>query len=327
MRISPLSFTGVPIKGVAVLSACLLLASSAQLKGEITGQRVPTVVGMVEDRFDNPEDIIKRFQTELAKSVGVRGLPSSEELGRQAETNKTCVVVTSPDPRVKLDPEVVYTRARPSVVIVGGISKCEDGQHWKASCASGFVAHKDGVIITNAHVVEAFRQMEAVGVMTDDGRVFPVKAVLAADAHNDVAVLKIDANNLPALPFAASASVGATVYCLSHPELTSPGDENGFFAFTKGMVCGKFRLRLGGDKLLSVLAITADYGKGSSGGPILNEHGAVVGMVSSTMALLDDSEGNVQMTWKFTRPSSNILSLLQGDKPAAIQRPQKQLSP
>jgi S1-C subfamily serine protease len=141
-----------------------------------------------------------------------------------------------------------------------------------------------------------------------------------------VAVLKIEANNLSPLPFAPSALVGSTVYCLSHPELSLVGNENGYFTFTKGMVCGKFRLRLGGDKPLNVLAITADYGKGSSGGPILNENGAVVGMVSSTMALLDDPEGNVQMTWKFTRPSSSILALLQGVKRHAVKTRQGRLS-
>ena len=51
--------------------------------------------------------------------------------------------------------------------------------------ASGFVIHKDGLIVSNAHVLEAFRDMKAVGVMTSDGRVFPIKAVLAADRLND----------------------------------------------------------------------------------------------------------------------------------------------
>ncbi len=299
--------------GIAILvGCCAQSARSAQPLAQPAGEEAPTSVGLVADQFDSPEEIIKRFRTELAKTVGVRGVPSPDELAQQAQANKSCSVATLPDPRAKLNPEAIYARARAGVVIVGGIARCEDGRHWNASCASGFVAHKDGIIVTNAHVIEAFQQMEAVGVMTDDGRVFPVKAVLAADTQNDVAVLKIEADNLPPLPFAPSAAVGSTVYCLSHPELNSMNNENGFFAFTKGMVCGKFRLRLSGDKPLNVLAVTADYGKGSSGGPILNEHGAVVGMVSSTMALLDDNEGNVQMTWKLTRPSSSILAMIGG---------------
>ena len=305
--------------GVAILGYALC-ANSAPPPLQIGGGNAAVVEGTVEDRFDSPEEIIKRFRIELAKAIGARTAFSPEQLALQAEANKSCSVATLSDPRMKLDPETLYARARRSVVIVGGIARCEDGRHWNASCASGFIAHKDGIIITNAHVVQAFRQMEAVGVMTDDGRVFPVKAVLAADALSDVAALKIEANDLPPLPFAASASVGSTVYCLSHPELDSPGDENGFFAFTRGMVCGKFRLRLGRQIPVNLLAITADYGKGSSGGPILNEHGAVVSMVCSTMPLLDDNEGSVQMTWKFTLPSSGILALLQGGNGATAPR-------
>ncbi len=65
-----------------------------------------------------------------------------------------------------------------------------------------------------------------------------------------------------------------------------------------------------GETPINVLTITADYAQGSSGGPILNEHGAVVGLVCSTMPVLDNNDGNVQMTWKFSRPSSSVLALL-----------------
>jgi len=301
---------------LALLAGCAPVADGAAPAGQPARQ--PTVQTEVPagDRFDSPEAIVKRFRTELGRMVGRQGVVPPVELARQAETNKTCTVSTLSDPGKKLDAEAVYGRARRSVVIVGGITRCDGGRHWHASCATGFVVHKDGVIVTNAHVVEAFAHMDAMGVMTDDGRVFPIKAVLAADGVNDVAVLKIAADDLAPLPLATGTSIGATVYCLSHPELNAPGSENGFFAFTRGMVCGKFRLRLGGGPAVNVLAITADYAKGSSGGPILNENGAVVAMVCSTMALIDDGDGNVQMTWKFTRPSSSILPLLRGDSTA-----------
>jgi S1-C subfamily serine protease len=101
------------------------------------------------------------------------------------------------------------------------------------------------------------------------------------------------------------------------------GTENGFFAFTQGIVSGRYRTRLMGETPINVLTITADYAQGSSGGPILNEHGAVVGMVCQTLAISDD-DGESQMTWKFARPVSSILALLQGTQTsgqAADQRP------
>jgi serine protease Do len=171
-------------------------------------------------------------------------------------------------------------------------------------------------------VLEAFRGMKALGVMTSDGRVFPIKAVLAADKLNDVAVLKVEATDLTPLPLARSVPVGAAVYCLSHPLMNGMGTENGFFAFTQGIVSGRYRSRLMGETPINVLTITADYAQGSSGGPILNEYGAVVGMVCQTLAISDD-DGESQMTWKFARPVSSILSLLQERRPSSQSAAQR----
>ena len=108
-------------------------------------------------------------------------------------------------------------------------------------------------------MIEAFRDMKAVGVMTSDGQVFPIKAVLAADRLNDAALFKIDATNLTPLPLAQSVPVGATIYCLSHPIMNCMGTEHGFFAFTQGIVSGRYRTKLMGETPVNVLTITADY--------------------------------------------------------------------
>jgi S1-C subfamily serine protease len=280
--------------------------------------RAAAVEGPLEERFVNPEAIKRRFDAELQRLANGPRIATPNELAQQATANKTCAVTTLADPEKKLTAETVFAEARAGVVIVGAIPKAKKRYHSSAMFASGFVVHKDGVIVSNAHVLDAFRDMKAIGVMTSDGRVFPVKAVLAADRLNDVAVLKVDATDLTALPVARGVAVGATVYCLSHPLMNYQGTENGFFAFTQGIVSGRYRTRLMGQTPLNVLTITADYAQGSSGGPILNEHGAVVGMVCQTLTISDDSE-DAQMTWKFSRPSSSILALLHGVPPAAAK--------
>jgi len=268
---------------------------------------------MVEDHFDNPDAIRKRFRTELGRMVGRQGIPSPNELAQQAKKSKNCVVSTLRDTGKKHDAETVYARARRGVVIMGGISRCKGGRGWHIACAGGFVIHKDGVIVSNVHVLDAFRKTEAIGVMTDDGQVFPIQSVLAADRYNDVAVLKVEADNLTPLPIAPSVPVGATVYCISHPALNCAGTENAFYTFTNGMVSGRFHLQFDGKTPLDVLVITADYAKGSSGGPILNAHGAVVGIACETLGIADEDAG-CQLTWKFVRPASSILPLLQGER-------------
>ena len=166
---------------------------------------------------------------------------SPAELGRQADAENSYTVSNLPEPGRKLDAETIYARAKPGVVVLGGLYKCSKCKHWHVQCASGFVVRHDGLIVTNYHAVDGFRKLEAVGVMADDGRVFPVKAVLAASRLNDLALLKVDAENLRPLPVSDDVSIGATVYCLSHPTLPN-GTANCFYTFSQGIVCGKFTL-------------------------------------------------------------------------------------
>ncbi len=299
-----LAWTGA---GVSVLAADEGPGAAPDLK--------PAGAAAPDDRFEDPEAILKEFTSRVSSMRGRPGVDSPADLARQALANKRAAIETLPDPGEKISPEELYARARRSVVIVGGVSWCRTHQTNHTSCATGFVLHKQGVIVTSYHVVATFRDMTAVGVMTADGRVFPIKSVLAADTRQDVALLKIECDDLAPLPLAATAPVGASIYCLSHPALECGGAQNGFYTFTRGMVSGKFHMRLGGDAPVDVLAITADYAKGSSGGPVLNESGAVVGVVCQTMSVCHgDGSAEIQMTWKFCRPSGSVRALVQGTK-------------
>jgi S1-C subfamily serine protease len=261
--------------------------------------------------YAEPQAIARRFTAELTRLAKQGKAPTPVALFEQAERAKTCTVAPLPDPGQKLGPEAIYARARSGVVVVGAVFQSKSQGHKHAALASGFVIHKDGVIVTNYHVLEAFQHARAVGAMTEDGRVLGIKAVLAADSLNDLAIIRADAGNLTPLPIAANVPVGAAVYCLSHPALDTEETETGFYTFTQGIVCGKFRLGVTDPTPVDVLAITADYAKGSSGGPILNEHGAVVGVICQTRALFhDEDEGEPQLTWKFSRPSSRLLAML-----------------
>jgi S1-C subfamily serine protease/thiol-disulfide isomerase/thioredoxin len=265
--------------------------------------------------FEDIQGITQHFADELGRFKEKDQAVSPLKLAEQANAEPVYPMSPIAEPVGKIDAETVYTEAKPGVVVVGGVYKCNMCNHWHVQCGSGFVIRHDGLIVTNLHVIEAFKKMEAVGVMTDDGRVFRATAVLAASRPDDLALLKVDAEHLRPLPVANDVAVGATTYCLSHPVLGS-GKANCFYTFSRGAVSGKFTTH-NGTQPTKVLAVTNDYGAGSSGGAILNEHGAVVAVACLAIPLYQQQgqEKNVQMIWRFARPSCGIFDMLSATQP------------
>jgi len=209
-------------------------------------------------------------------------------------------------PAETLSGEALYERVRPSVLLVGGIYKCPKCRKWHASTATAFVIAASGACATNYHVVHAPGK-ETLVVMTADGRVRPVKAVLAASEADDAAILQVDGLNLPPLALSPTAPPGMRVRVLSHPD-------NRLYTLTEGIVSRHFTAhRPAGDA--PVLAITADYARGSSGGPVLNDAGAAVGLVASTQWIYYEGTTNLQMVVKHGVPAASVLRLVEG--PAA----------
>ncbi|MBB3224271.1 Do family serine endopeptidase [Pseudoduganella umbonata] len=143
------------------------------------------------------------------------------------------------------------------------------GQAPSHGVGSGFIVSADGLIMTNAHVV---RDASEVTVKLTDRREFRAK-VLGSDPRTDVAVLKIDAKNLPVVPLGRSMDVKVGEWVLA---IGSPfGLEN---TVTAGVVSAKGRALDDG----SVPFIQTDVAvnPGNSGGPLFNTKGEVVGINS-----------------------------------------------
>jgi serine protease Do len=135
---------------------------------------------------------------------------------------------------------------------------------------SGFIVSSDGVVLTNAHVV---KDADEVTVKLTDRREFRAK-VLGADAQTDVAVLKIDAHDLPAvrLGSAKNLNVGEWVLAIGSPF----GFEN---SVTAGVVSAKGR-ELPDDSAVPFIQTDVAVNPGNSGGPLFNTRGEVVGINS-----------------------------------------------
>ena len=135
---------------------------------------------------------------------------------------------------------------------------------------SGFIVGADGLVLTNAHVVQGARE---VTVKLTDRREFRAK-VLGADAATDIAVLRIDAKNLPAVKLGdpARTRVGDWVVAIGSPF----GFEN---SVTAGIVSAKGR-SLPGEAYVPFLQTDVAVNPGNSGGPLFNLAGEVIGINS-----------------------------------------------
>ena len=138
------------------------------------------------------------------------------------------------------------------------------------SLGSGFIISADGYVLTNAHVVE---KADEVTVKTTDKREFTAK-VIGSDRRTDIALLKIDAKNLPVanLGDPNTMKVGSWVIAIGSPY----GFEN---SVTAGIVSAKGRA-LPGDNFVSFIQTDVAVNPGNSGGPLFNLNGEVVGVNS-----------------------------------------------
>ena len=135
---------------------------------------------------------------------------------------------------------------------------------------SGFIISADGIILTNAHVVRGAKE---VSVKLTDRREFRAK-VLGADAKTDIAVLKIEASNLPVAKLGKTSDlkVGEWVLAIGSPF----GFEN---TVTAGVVSAKGR-SLPDDSAVPFIQTDVAINPGNSGGPLFNARGEVVGINS-----------------------------------------------
>ena len=146
---------------------------------------------------------------------------------------------------------------------------------------SGFIVSADGRILTNAHVVDGAQE---VTVKLTDKREFKAK-VVGVDRKTDVAVLKIEATNLPTVQFGnpAEAKVGDWVLAIGSPF----GFEN---SVTAGIVSAKGRT-LPDESLVSFIQTDVAVNPGNSGGPLFNLKGEVIGINSQIFSRTGGYEG------------------------------------
>jgi hypothetical protein len=165
-----------------------------------------------------------------------------------------------------LDAETLYKRASPAVVIIEAAGS--DGKPAKAG--SGLLVSADGKLLTNYHVISHSKQAT---VRLANGDAYDLIEVIAVDKRKDIAFLKIPAVDLPFVKLGRSNAVeiGHTVYSIGSPF----GLQN---TLSQGLVSG---IRdMDGYRLFQ---ISAPISPGSSGGPVFNVNGEVIGLAVRTL--------------------------------------------
>jgi serine protease Do len=133
---------------------------------------------------------------------------------------------------------------------------------------SGFLVSADGLVLTNAHVVDGAKE---VTVKLSDHREFKAK-VLGADRSSDIAVLKIEGHDFPTVRIGDSDQLGVGDYVLAIGEPFGLEE-----TATAGIVSAKGR-SLPGDSYVPFIQTDAAVNPGNSGGPLFDSTGAVVGI-------------------------------------------------
>ncbi len=226
------------------------------------------------------------------------------ELVRQLSRRSCSVTLLKPATTKPSTAELV-ARSRAGVVVIGDLYKCRKCPRWHVGASSGFIVSEAGVCVTCYHVVNVPESPTLVA-MTSDGRVVAVKEVLAANPNTDVVILQLDGTGFTPLPLDTEAPVGAPVRVVSHPD-------DHFFTLSEGVVSRYVSVPLernGGE--VTMMAITADFGAGSSGAPAFNDRGGVVGMVNNTQSLYYDPKRgkDLQMVFKHCLPAQYVLQLI-----------------
>ena len=175
----------------------------------------------------------------------------------------------------KMTPAQVYAQNVQSVVAITnqGVTNGMFGQEAFTGSGSGFILTADGYVLTNHHVID---KAQAIRVTLSDGSEYEAQLV-GSDAVSDVALLKIEAQDLPAVTIGSSDNleVGDQVAAIGNPlgELTSTQ--------TVGYVSAKDRSVNTDGTIINMLQTDAAINSGNSGGPLFNMNGEVIGITTA----------------------------------------------
>ncbi|MBV8100974.1 MAG: trypsin-like peptidase domain-containing protein, partial [Verrucomicrobia bacterium] len=197
----------------------------------------------------------------LAIFVSVRLSHSGHEDAERYRTVATSIPKATPAPSLVVPPKSIVAKAKAAVV---ELIACD--ANWSPiKTGTGFFVTASGELLTNFHVIDGATHISAT---TETGAIFVFEKVIVASFHADIALLKFQATDVDFLKVGTSTNAveGETVLVVGNPEGLQDTVSNG--------IISSFR------ENRSIIQITAPISPGSSGSPVLDETGQVIGMAS-----------------------------------------------
>jgi serine protease Do len=197
----------------------------------------------------------------------------TDDSGRSPASSQAAQQVQSSAAPAQGDIAAILAKDVPAVVSITTGGGPVLGRGGGSGAATGFVIDPDGIIVTNDHVVD---NAQSVTVTTSDGKELTAR-VLGEDASSDLAVLDVDATNLPAVELGDSdqVQVGDDVVAIGNAL-----DLDGGLSATRGIVSGLHREipTQNGGRLEGLIQTDAAINPGNSGGPLVDAQGRVIGI-------------------------------------------------
>lgn len=174
-------------------------------------------------------------------------------------------------------------------------SQGNSGSQGMTGVGTGIIMSKDGYIVTNAHVIyddeHGYGEASSVQIQMSDEETTYDARIVAYDKEADIAVLKIDADNLTAAEFGDSSSceVGETVVAIGNP--LGLQFQN---TVTCGIISALDRKVTINDNTMTLIQTDTAINNGNSGGPLINSSGQVIGINSAKMSSTYSGEATVE---------------------------------
>ena len=273
------------IGGAILLVVLLIAASSLIFSGSNQRTEAPYISGdgMPDDWNDYLDNY---YQVTENKDAEIK-LP-------RAELVPDFKVAISSDRGKELSLQELYDQCSKSIVAIKGYQDGVDGYYW----GSGIILSKDGLILTNTHVIE---NCDTASVTLFDNSSYDA-ALVGADSTSDIAVLRIEATGLTPASFGDSAelAIGDKVAAIGNPL-----GETFRMTLTDGIISAIDRGISYNGHSMTLLQTNTAINEGNSGGALFNMYGQVIGVTNMKMMSSYSSIEGIG----FAIPSSTIAAV------------------